>query len=824
MLGLFGFSVLLFVAGYGFHKHWHREKATLVSGVTLVAFTLAGAFAWWGVLMLWSFFALAAIAANHRELRLKWLSQPVFKIFKKILPPMSQTEKEALDAGDVWWEGEIFRGEPNFAALHAYPKPKLTNEEASFIDNQVEQFLKLINDWKVTHELADLPQEAWDYAKKEGFFGMIIPKQYGGREFSAYAHSVVVSKIASHSTTAAVTVMVPNSLGPAELLLHYGTKEQKDYYLPRLARGEEIPCFGLTAPEAGSDAGAIPDKGIICHGEYQGKKVLGIRLSFDKRYITLAPVATVLGVAFKLYDPDKLMGDTEDFGITLALIPANHPGVETGLRHYPLSVPFHNGPMRAKDIFIPMEFIIGGFDMAGKGWRMLVECLSAGRGISLPALATATGKLTFLTTGAYARVRKQFKVSIGQFEGVQEAMARIAGLTYILEASRVMTAGAVDLGVKPSVVSAIAKYHMTEMGRQCMNDAMDIHAGRGIILGPRNYIGRGYQGYPISITVEGANILTRSLIIYGQGAVRCHPFVIKEMEATQIKDEKEALETFDSALKSHIAFSIANFSRAFWYGLTRAFGAKAPFNDFTAKYYRHITRLSSALSFTSDVAMLSLGGALKRKERLSARLGDVLSSLYLATTVLKYFEDQGRAKSDEPFVTWAQEKLLHDAENALIDFCKNLPNRWLGNGLRLVLFPTGRAFSGPSDDLGQQLALEMMKPSQFRDRLTEGVYIGHEINEPVYRMEQAFLKLVAAAPIEAKWNKNLKEGRFERGESIEENISNAKKAGVLTEAEARELQEAWMATRDAIDVDEFESEYLKREKVICQNTTKQQVA
>ena len=573
-------------------------------------------------------------------LRKTLVSQPVLQIFRRMLPQISQTEQEALDAGTVWWEGDLFGGKPDWKKLLSYPKPQLTEEEQAFINGPVEQLCSLLNEWKITHELKDLPPEVWQFIRDNGFFGLIIPKQYGGYGFSALAHSGVVMKIASRSGTAAVTVMVPNSLGPAELLLHYGTEKQKEYYLPRLAKGLEIPCFALTSPEAGSDAGSMPDYGVVCRQDHDGQSdVLGMRVTWDKRYITLGPVATLLGLAFKLYDPDRILGGAEDLGITLALIPTDTPGVNIGRRHYPLNAVFQNGPNSGKDVFIPMDWIIGGQERIGQGWRMLMNCLAAGRAISLPATGVSAAKLAARTSGAYSRVRVQFKLPIGYFEGIEEALARIGGNTYMMDASRVMTASAIDLGEKPSVGSAIVKYHLTERGRQAINDAMDIHAGKGICIGPSNYLGRTYQQMPVGITVEGANILTRNLIIFGQGAIRCHPYLLKEVNAAHDNDQKNALETFDAALFGHIKFTLRNTFNSLFYGLlSNHLKNIVPENCLpeTAIYYRQLTRFSASFACIADIALMRLGGSLKRKERLSARLGDILSLMYLCSAAMVF--------------------------------------------------------------------------------------------------------------------------------------------------------------------------------------------
>src|SRR3954470_15363666 len=615
-----------------------------------------------------------ALVVNIASLRQKLITNRVLAIYRKILPDMSQTEKEAIDAGTVWWDADLFSGRPDWQKMLAAPAPRLTPEEQAFVDGPVGELCALCDDWEITHERFDLPPHVWQYIKDKGFLGMIIPKKHGGMGFSALAHSAVVTKLSSRSNAAAVTVMVPNSLGPAELLLHYGTDEQKDYYLPRLAKGLEIPCFALTSPEAGSDAASIPDFGIVCKGTWQGKEVLGMRVTWDKRYITLGPVATLLGLAFRLYDPEHLIGEKEDLGITCALVPTNTAGVNIGRRHLPLNAVFQNGPNHGKDVFMPLDWIIGGKDYAGKGWMMLMGCLAAGRAISLPTSSTGGVKALTRFTGAYARVRSQFKTPIGKLEGVEEALGRIAANCYVMDATRVMTAGAVDLGEKPAVLSAIAKYHMTERARSSVNDAMDIVGGKGICLGPNNWIGRGYQMAPIAITVEGANILTRTLIIFGQGAIRCHPYVLREMRAAKELQGAEASREFDDAFTSHIGHVLSNGVRTLVYGLTRSSFAPVPkgCSAETKHYYRHVSRLSAAFAFLADVSMLAMGGALKRKEKISGRLGDVLSMMYLVSATLKHYEDV-RVREDLPLVRWSVRDALYHAQQAIDQVLSNFP-------------------------------------------------------------------------------------------------------------------------------------------------------
>lgn len=740
-----------------------------------------------------------------KSTRMALLTKPAFTFFKKVLPPLSNTEKEAMEAGDVWWEGELFQGKPNWNTLHGYGKSTLTSEEQSFIDNQVATALTMIDDHDIVQNRKDLPPELWEYFKKEGFFALIIPKQYGGKAFSAYANSTIVSQIASRSVSAAVTVMVPNSLGPGELLTHYGTAEQKDQWLPDLACGKAIPCFALTGPEAGSDAGAIPDEGIVCRQEIDGEEVLGLKLTWNKRYITLAPVATVLGLAFQMRDPDGLLGDVKNIGITCALIPTDHPGVQIGRRHNPLNMAFMNGTTFGEDVFIPLDWIIGGPLYAGRGWRMLVECLSAGRGISLPALSSASGHLATKTTTAYSYVRQQFGLAIGQFEGVQEALARVIANTYQLEAARRLTTTGIDLNVKPSVVTAIAKYHMTELGRQVIDDAMDIQSGKGIQLGPKNYLGHGYMALPISITVEGANILTRSLMIFGQGATRCHPYVLAEMEAAAMTDEKDGLARFDALLLGHMGYAARNALTALTSALTGSRLAQAPVSGETKQYYKDMTRMSSALAFMTDVSMLVMGGDLKRKEMLSARLGDVLSQLYLGSATLKMFEDNGRQFDDLPAVRHVMATRLHLAANALDDVIRNFPNKAVALLLRGIIFPLGNRFNAPSDKLSVDLAQSMSKPGPARDRLT---FLCPNFNGDtggIAEVEQAFLAKYACRGLYKKLKQAQRDGVLPAKVGPLVLFEAALTAEVISADEHQTLVEADKLRLAAIAVDDFES-------------------
>ena len=783
---------------------------TLAAAAGLLAAGFAGCATPIVLTLAWIIFGILALLLNPSPIRRALMGKPLLDLFRKILPQMSSTEKEALDAGTVWWDGDLFSGKPDWKKLHAYPKPTLSAEEQAFLDGPVEELCTLVNEWEITNDLHDLPPQAWQYIKDQGFLGMIIPKEFGGKGFSALMHSAVIVKLTSRSGTAAVSVMVPNSLGPAELLLHYGTKAQKDHYLPRLAKGLEMPCFALTSPEAGSDAGGIPDFGIVCKGQWQGKEVLGMRLTWEKRYITLGPIATLLGLAFRLYDPDHLLGAEEDRGITLGLIPTDTPGVNIGRRHFPLNGAFMNGPNWGKDVFVPLDYVIGGVDYVGQGWKMLMNCLAAGRSISLPGSSVGMAKLATRTTGGYGRVRTQFKMSIGRFEGVEEAMARIGGNMYLMDAARVMTAGAIDLGEKPSVISAIVKYHLTERGRQVINDAMDVHGGKGICMGPNNYLGRAYQQIPIGITVEGANILTRSMIIYGQGAIRGHPFVLKEMEATVEKDNAKALKDFDAAFFGHVAFAISNKARAAWMGLTCARFVSAPGDAHTHHYYQQLTRLSSAFAWASDIAMFVLGGSLKRRERLSARLGDILSQLYLASTVLKRYEDDGRPAEDTPLLHWAMQDALNRTQEAFYGLFENLPNRLVGWGLRLTIFPWGRVFDAPADTLGNKVVGLLMTPGSARDRLTQGMCIPRDQDDPVSVIDAALLAVIAAEPLEAKLRAAQRDGSI-GGEFPQQIADDAVAKGVISAQEAEVLTRARTLRRKAIMVDDFPKDFGRSE-------------
>jgi acyl-CoA dehydrogenase len=756
---------------------------------------------WWKILVSVPYALLLLL--NVRPLRVRLVTRPFLRSYRRLLPSMSATEREALDAGTVWWDGELFTGGPDWQKLMSAKVPALTPAEQAFLDGPCEDLCAMIDDWDITHVRADLPPEVWSFIKSKGFFAMIIPKRYGGLEFSAYAHSCVLIKIASRSATASSTIAVPNSLGPAELLLHYGTEAQKDHYLPRLARGDEVPCFALTGPRAGSDAASIPDTGVICRGSWQGADIVGIKLNFSKRYITLAPVATVVGLAFRLFDPDGLMGGRADLGITCALIPRDTAGVSIGRRHFPLNVPFQNGPIQGLDVFVPLDAIIGGFAMAGQGWRMLVEQLSVGRCISLPSNATGGAQAAVYASGAYARIRRQFNMPIGRFEGIQQVLARMAARTYIIDAARSVTAGAIDGGEKPSVPSAMLKYHATEFGRMIANDAMDVHGGKGICLGPRNYLGRGYQVVPVAITVEGANILTRSLIIFGQGAIRCHPFVLREMNAARNPDHEAGVAEFDRALMGHIGFAISNAARSAIMAFTLARFTRVPEVGATMRYFQHVNRYSASFALATDVAMLALGGYLKKKENLSARLGDVLSAMYLASMVLKHHENQGREAADLPLVEWACRSLLYQAQEQLHLFLRNFPNRPLAAFMRLLIFPRGLTYFPPSDRLGRDIVDLITNPTAARERLTRHIYKTQTSSNPLGLLQEALVLATMAESLEKRIRvEGVKTGRV-TALDLPGRISQALQLGILNEAEAAVLRDYDTKVSDLIQVDDF---------------------
>jgi acyl-CoA dehydrogenase len=745
---------------------------------------------------------------NLRPLRIVLISGPFMKTYRRRLPSMSATERDALEAGTVWWDGQLFTGNPDWRRLQDAPAPRLSAEEQAFLDGPCDTLCRMLDDFDITHRRGDLPPEVWAYIRAQRFFAMIIPRRYGGLEFSTYAHSCVLVKLAARSVTCASTVAVPNSLGPAELLVHYGTEQQKDHYLPRLAAGLEIPCFALTGPRVGSDAAAIPDTGVVCRGLYQGSEIVGLKLNFSKRYITLAPIATVVGLAFRMFDPERLLGEQTDIGITCALIPRDTPGLEIGRRHLPLNIPFQNGPLRGVDVFVPLDCIIGGLKMAGLGWRMLVEQLSVGRCISLPANATGGALAGVVATGAYARVRRQFNTSVGRFEGVEQVIARMVGLTYIMDAARSVTTAAIDAGEKPAVPAAILKYHLTEMGRRVGNDAMDVHGGKGIMLGPRNYLGRGYQSIPIAITVEGANILTRSLIIFGQGAIRCHPFVLREMTAARDSDHKRGVSEFDRALFAHMGFAISNAVRSLVMALTFARFGRVPAHGATRRYYQHIVRFSASFAFATDLAMLSLGGYLKKKETISARLGDVLSAMYLASMVLKHHDNRGSPAEELPAVEWACRELLYQAQEQLHSVLRNLPSRPIAALARLLVFPRGLTYFAPADRLGRQVADLVLNNTATRSYFSSLLY---RVDEPG-NLLAALQNVLEMAPMAESIERKLRVEGTRTGRvsalDLAAQIEQARKLEILSEHEAQFLSDYDRKVMDIVNVDDFESHEL----------------
>lgn len=802
MSDLIWFTLVLAVVGFCAYKRMNLQTSLVSVAAALALATIVGSLGF----VSWLLFAVVAIPLAYEPIRKDIISKKLLAFYKKVSPEMSQTEQEAIDAGTVWWDGELFSGKPNWQKLHGIAQPKLTAEEQAFLDGPCETVCTMVNEWQINHVDADLPDDVWEYLKEHKFFAMIIEKKYGGLAFSAYAQSRVLQKLAGVSAVLSSTVGVPNSLGPGELLQHYGTQEQQDYYLPRLAAGQEIPCFALTSPEAGSDAGAIPDQGIIKKGTFNGEEVLGMSLTFNKRYITLAPVATVVGLAFKLYDPDGLLSDQEDLGITCALIPRDTKGLQIGRRHFPLNVPFHNGPVKGEEVFVPLSYIIGGEQMAGKGWRMLMECLSVGRCITLPSSAAGGAKQLAMATGAYARIRRQFRLPIGQMEGVEEMLARIGGNAYLMDAVTSFSTAGVDLGEKPSVISAICKYHLTEKMRTAVNDSMDIHGGKGICLGPNNYLGRAYQGTPISITVEGANILTRNMMIFGQGAMRCHPYVLDEIYAAQKTDKTEQLTAFDKAVWGHIGFAFANTLRSAWFSLSGNRLSSTPFSDDTSKYYRALQGYSANLALLTDISMGVLGGELKRRERLSARLGDILSHLYLGSAVLKRYDEQGRLHEDLPFVHWAMQDSLHQIDIAIDDFIRNFPVAPVGIVLRALVQPFGKRFDKPSDKVEHKIAHILQNPCSARSRLGDGQYLTRHEGSLFGDLEQTLDNIIKVEPIFDRICKAL--GEKLPMTRLDDLADKALAANIISEEDAALLKETEAGRLRTINVDDFDPQEL----------------
>ncbi|MSP53484.1 MAG: acyl-CoA dehydrogenase [Gammaproteobacteria bacterium] len=794
--------LVLASTGYVLYQRWSLLIWTGITAVLLILFSVFSS-AVVTLSIFWIIFLLIAISFNIPALRKILLTRSLFALYKKIMPKMSDTEREALDAGVVTWEAEMFAGKPNWKKLLNVPAATLTTEEQQFIDGPLNTLCGMIDEWEITQHLGDLQPAVWQYIKEQGFFAFIIKKQYGGLEFSPYAISRILVKLYGISISVASTVGVPNSLGPAELLQKYGTEAQKNYYLPRLAKGEEVPCFALTGPLAGSDAASIPDLGIVCMGEYEGKEVLGITLNFDKRYITLAPIASLIGLAFRLRDPQHLIGTVDDYGITCALLPRDLPGITIGRRHFPINQVFQNGPIQGHDVFIPLDSIIGGQKMAGKGWRMLMECLAEGRAVTLPSSAAGAALLCSYATGAYAQIRRQFNMPIGQFEGIEECLARIGGNTYLINASLNLTLSYMNVKEKSAVAAAIIKYHLTERSRSVITDAMDVQGGKGICLGPKNYLGRGYEGQPIAITVEGANILTRSMIIFGQGAIRCHPYVIAEMLAVQNND----LTAFDKAFTGHLGYVCSNVVRAFWLSVTNAYFVKSPVKDASRKYYKILTRYSATLALVADMAMFSMGGALKRKEKISARLGDILSYLYMGSAVLKRYHDEGAQVDDAPMMHWAMRDLMYNMQEAVHNLLRNFPNRLIAGCLRFILFIRGRAFSYPLDKYGEQVAKIMQSIAPSRQRLTAGVYTPGGTTHNLGLLQTTLEQVLECAALEKKVNDAYKNKQI-RGDSFTQRVHAAQNIKIIDPNEAHKLIQMNELRLQVIAVDDFDSKEL----------------
>jgi len=746
---------------------------------------------------------LLSVTAIRRVL----VAAPAYGLVKSILPRVSRTEQEALDAGTVGWDAELFSGRPDWDKLLNIRKVTLTAEEQAFLDGPVNKVCSMIDDWDVRHNRADLSPEVWAYLKEQGFLGMLIGKEWGGLGFSAQAQSQVVSKVASRSVAAGITVMVPNSLGPGELLEKYGTPEQKEKYLARLAKGQEVPCFALTGPYAGSDAASMRDVGVVTYDMYQGKKTLGVKVSWDKRYITLAPVASLVGLAFHLHDPDHLIGDTENIGITLALIPADFPGVEIGRRHYPARAAFMNGPIKGRNVFIPMEFLIGGLDYVGQGWRMLMECLSTGRAISLPAIGTVSIKQSLRVTSAYARIRRQFGIPVGIMEGVAEPLSRLVRSAYTYEAARGLTASMVDEGQKPAVVSALLKYRTTDAMRDRVNDALDIHGGRAVQDGPSNYLFSGYMTTPVAITVEGANILTRTLITFAQGALRAHPYLYAEIAAAQDPDRRHGVAAFDEAFGGHVSFMLRNIAGSFLHAISGGRFASTPVQHEMARWYRAIARYSQSFALVGDWTVAFLGGDLKRKQRLSGRMADILSDLYLLSAVLKRYEDEGRVREDAPLIDAIAKDHLFAIEQSFAAVFANFPNPFLSWLMGVLVFPLGRHQRPASDRETYRFARSVMRPGAFRDRLTIGTYVTMDPKDVTGVLEDALIKVTRAEEVEAKFVRAIKKGVVER-RLDRDAITDAVDAKVLTESEAAILRLADQATDRVIKVDDFDPDEL----------------
>ena len=785
------------------------QSGLIMAGLTLVKLLLSG----WGLLgLIMIVIAASLLLLAQASLRKQFLSKPIFQWYKRVLPEISQTEQEAIDAGTVWWDGELFSGEPKWNKLLSLPKPALADDEQAFVDGPVTELCRMADNWDINHNQAVIPADVMQYIKDNGFLGMIIPKSYGGLGFSGMAQTEVLSRVSSCGGCISNFIGVPNSLGPGELLIKYGTEEQKNYYLPRLAKGLEVPCFALTGPLAGSDATSLPDTGVICRGEFDGNDVIGIKLNFEKRYITLAPIASLIGLAFQLSDPDHLLGDTQEYGITCALIPRKTKGISIGRRHKPIGDTFINGPIFGKGVFIPLDYIIGGADMAGKGWTMLVNCLSVGRCVTLPSISSGHAKQLLLGTASYAALRQQFGLPIALFEGVQKPLARMAGFSYIMNAAVVHTVQSLSYGEKPSVPSAILKYHLTEMARQCAIDAMDIQGGKAIMTGPKNYVADSYSSVPILITVEGANIMTRNLMIFGQGATRSHPYILKEMALAEQPLNNETLAAFDKTFFGHIGFSLSNAARSFIMGITGGRLAKVEGNKKLEPYYRDLNRLSTAFALIADVSMLILQSKLKFKEMLSARLGDLLSYLYLASMVLKHYESEGCPEEEYPLVEWSLQYCTSQYQVAMQEILQNYPNRFLAMKLRWLIFPLGAHFNPPSDTVDTAVAKLFTQNTETRQRHLAGVFVENLPTNPLGQVDAVYKQTIELKPLFDKINAAIKKGAIEKALGAAQ-INLALAAEVISKAEAKQLLAYDKALMEVIHVDHFAEKELVRKKV-----------
>lgn len=790
---------------------WQWGLATLLVGlVSGVGFVETGAVygLGWGSGVLIALGVLMLVLAV-KPIRIALLTTPVYGAVRSILPKVSRTEQEALDAGTVGWDAELFSGRPDWDKLTGIRPLTLTAEEQAFLDGPTERACAMIDDWDIRHNRADLSPELWQFLKEKGFLGMLIAKEHGGLGFSAQAQSMIVSKIASRSVAAGITVMVPNSLGPGELLEKYGTPAQKEKYLHRLAVGQEVPCFALTGVHSGSDAGGMRDIGIVTKGMWQGQEVLGVRLSFDKRYITLAPIATLVGLAFLLKDPDNLLGRGPEIGITLALIPRDHPGLDIGRRHFPARQAFMNGPVRGTDVFVPMDYLIGGTDYAGQGWRMLMECLSTGRAISLPAIGSTSIKATLRVTSAYARVRRQFGIPVGIMEGVAEPLGEMVKRAYTFEAARRLTASMVDEGQRPAVIAGLLKYTTTEAMRDSMDDAFDIQGGRAIQDGPGNYLFGAYQALPVAITVEGANILTRTLMTFAQGVLRAHPYLLKEVHAAQNKDRRAGIDAFDSAFGGHTKFMLRNIVASFLHGLSNGAFASSPNDGPMAGWYRKLHRYSQAFALVADWTTVVLGGALKRKQKISGRMADLLSDLYLMSATLKRFDEEGRISEDKELVDAIMADRIAQMERNFGEVFANFPNPVFAWAMRVLCFPLGRHAKPASDRVNYRFVRSVLRPGAFRDRLTTGIYVSMDPDDVTGVLEDAFVRVTEAEEIEARFIKASRKGVIER-RLDRDAIADAVAAGILNDNEAGIMRAADEATNRAVHVDDFDTDVLKQ--------------